>query len=152
MMLRLLGGISVTEDALPKAPYLEVDVGKNFLSTSHTIEHFATCNYQSDIPDAGAYEIWVENKAPTAEQRANQRWTEMLNGYVMPPMNPEIDAALCEFIARKKESMPVKKSQCPTPGIDSLSKLASGKAGIWLPNKFLAHIARQVTHVFRNSA
>jgi trimethylamine:corrinoid methyltransferase-like protein len=25
---------------------------------------------------------------------------------VMPPMNPEIDAALCEFIARKKESMP----------------------------------------------
>ena len=106
MMLRLLGGMSVTEDALPKAPYLEVDVGENFLSTSHTIEHFATCNYQSDIPDAGAYEIWVENKAPTAEQRANQRWKEMLNSYVMPPMNPEIDAALCVFIARKKESMP----------------------------------------------
>ena len=106
MMLRLLGGMSVTDEALPKAPYLEVDVGENFLSTGHTIEHFATCNYQPDIPDAGAYEIWVENKAPTAEQRANRRWKEMLKSYEMPPMNPEIDAALCDFIARKKESMP----------------------------------------------
>ena len=69
-------------------------------------EHFATCNYQPDIPDAGAYEIWVENKAPTAEQRANWRWKEMLKSYEMPPINPEIDAALCDFIARKKESMP----------------------------------------------
>ncbi|MDC3314225.1 trimethylamine methyltransferase family protein [Alphaproteobacteria bacterium] len=24
----------------------------------------------------------------------------------MPPLKPEIDAALCDFIARKKESMP----------------------------------------------
>jgi trimethylamine--corrinoid protein Co-methyltransferase len=30
----------------------------------------------------------------------------MLKSYEMPPMNPEIDAALCDFIARKKESMP----------------------------------------------
>jgi trimethylamine:corrinoid methyltransferase-like protein len=30
----------------------------------------------------------------------------MLASYVMPPMNSEIDAALSEFMTRRKESMP----------------------------------------------
>lgn len=49
-------------------------------------------------------------------------------------------------------SLPGKRNLCPTHGIDRLSKLASGKAGIWLASKFLAHIARQEVRVFRNLA
>lgn len=106
MMLRLLGGMAVHDEALPEAPYHEVDIGENFLSTTHTINHFATCNYQPEIAEAGANEIWLEKGMLTAEQRANQRWKDMLANYVEPAMNPDIDAALTEFIARRKDSMP----------------------------------------------
>ena len=105
MMLRFLQGMSVDDDALPKEPYSEVGPGDNFLSTSHTMRHFAQCNYQSELPEAGAFEMWSEAGALSAEQRANQRWKEMLNSYELPAMDPAIDEALCDFVARKKQAM-----------------------------------------------
>ncbi|MBT6416830.1 trimethylamine methyltransferase family protein [Candidatus Puniceispirillum sp.] len=106
MMLRLLGGVAVNDEALPQTPYHEVDVGENFLATTHTIRHFATCNFQPDIADAGAYEIWMENGAPTAEQRANQRWKEMLEAYIPPPIDPATKEALEAFVAKHKGELP----------------------------------------------
>lgn len=106
MMLRLLQGMSVNEDALPKESYHEAGPGVNFLSTSHTMQHFAHCNYQPDLPEAGAFEMWSEAGAMTADQRANRRWKDMLNNYEMPAMDQAIDESLCDFVERKKQSVP----------------------------------------------
>jgi len=37
-------------------------------------------------------------------QRAFERWRQMLAEYEAPPLDPEIDEALLEFIARRKAS------------------------------------------------
>lgn len=106
MLLRFMQGMAVDDEALPKEPYYQAGPGDNFLSTSHTIRHFANCNYQSELPEAGAFEMWVEAGGLSAEQRANLRYKEMLNSYQMPKMDKAIDEALCDFVARKKQAMP----------------------------------------------
>ncbi|MEM7257899.1 MAG: trimethylamine methyltransferase family protein, partial [Pseudomonadota bacterium] len=52
-MLRLLQGMPVTTDTLTRESYLEAGAGENFLSTSHTMAHYATANYESILPDTG---------------------------------------------------------------------------------------------------
>lgn len=106
MMLRLLKGFSVDDEALPRDSYEQAGPGQNFLSTTHTIKHFASCNYQSELPDAGGYESWMDNGALRADQRANRRWKEMLASYEMPEMDPAIDKALRNFIRHRKRRIP----------------------------------------------
>ena len=39
-------------------------------------------------------------------ERANARWKAMLAAYEAPPIDPGIDDALTDFIARRKREMP----------------------------------------------
>jgi trimethylamine--corrinoid protein Co-methyltransferase len=39
-------------------------------------------------------------------QRANTLWKKMLAEYVPPPMDPAIDEALLEYMARRKAAFP----------------------------------------------
>lgn len=105
-MLTMLQGFGVDEEALGRDAYHETGPGQNFLSTQHTLRHFATANFQPDIPEAGPFETWSENGSPTADQRAHVRWKQMLTDYNKPHMDEEILLALNEFVAGRKASMP----------------------------------------------
>jgi len=105
-MLRLFQGLCVDEEALSKPSYSEAGPGQNFLSTSHTLKHFSTANYESLLADTGPYETWVENGSRTACERANDRWKEMLAAYEQPPLDKNIDTALQDFMAVRKAAMP----------------------------------------------
>jgi trimethylamine--corrinoid protein Co-methyltransferase len=39
-------------------------------------------------------------------KRANALWKKQLSEYVLPPMDPAIDEALLEYIARRKAASP----------------------------------------------
>lgn len=105
-MLTMLQGFGVDPEAFGRDAYHETGPGQNFLSTQHTLRHFATANYQPDIPEAGPFETWRENGSPTTDQRATVRWKQMLSDYKTPPMDEGILAALSEFVAARKASMP----------------------------------------------
>ncbi len=105
MLMRMIGGIEVDEESFGRDAYLETGPGQNFLSTQHTLRHYMDANYQSIIPEAGAYETWIEQGSQTAEQRAHSIWKQMLEAYEAPSMDPGIDEALKEFVTRKKSSM-----------------------------------------------
>ena len=105
MMLRLIRGIGTDPESMGRDAYLEAGPGQNFLSTGHTLRHFATANYPSELPEAGPYETWMEDGAPTLEQRANGRWKAMLAAYEAPPINPAVAEALDDFVARRKSGM-----------------------------------------------
>ncbi|MFZ1728003.1 MAG: trimethylamine methyltransferase family protein [Albidovulum sp.] len=105
-ILRMVTGMAVSADTLTRASYHEAGPGINFLSTAHTMEHFAGANFMPDIAEAGPYETWVEQGRPTVEERANDRWKAMLAGYVPPSIEPETEAALRAFVARRKAEMP----------------------------------------------
>jgi len=105
-MMKLMQGMSVDDESLSQASYSEAGPGENFLSTSHTMRHFADANYESLIPDAGPYETWTENGAQTAEQRANAVYKVMIANYVIPPIDESVDESLKNFIEERKSSMP----------------------------------------------
>ena len=58
------------------------------------------------IADNNSFEQWQEDGSLDAAQRANAIWKRMLAEYEAPPIDPGVDEALLEFIARRKASMP----------------------------------------------
>jgi trimethylamine---corrinoid protein Co-methyltransferase len=105
-MMTLLQGFDTDEEAFGRDAYLETGPGQNFLSTAHTLRHYATANFQPAIPEGGPFETWSENGSLTSDQRATARWKQMLDDYRPPPMDEDIRAALDEFVAARKASMP----------------------------------------------
>ncbi|MGE0566292.1 MAG: trimethylamine methyltransferase family protein [Pseudolabrys sp.] len=105
-MLRLIGGFATDAEAMGRDAYHEAGPGQNFLSTSHTLRHYRSANYQPDLVEAGPYETWKEAGSPTLAQRAGRQWKTMLADYERPPMDEAIAEALADFIARRKAEMP----------------------------------------------
>jgi len=105
-MLRLFNGMDISDESLTQDSYSEAGPGDNFLSTSHTLRHYATANYESVLPDTGPYETWKDNGCSTAEQRANTVYKGMLSQYVKPEIDTATDEALRAFVAEKKSLLP----------------------------------------------
>jgi trimethylamine--corrinoid protein Co-methyltransferase len=105
-MMTMLQGFETDSEAFGRDAYHETGPGQNFLSTQHTLRHFATANYQPDIAEAGPFETWAENGSLTADQRATARWQQMLAEYKAAPMDGDTHTALTEFVAARKASMP----------------------------------------------
>ncbi len=106
MMLRMIQGLDVTDEAFARDAYREAGPGQAFFGARHTLAHFETANYVSELPDPGAYETWMENGAPDAQRRANARWKAMLDAYEPPAIDPGVDEALRDFMARRKAETP----------------------------------------------
>ena len=105
-ILKLLQGFETDEEAFGRDAYYETSPGENFLSTSHTLRHYTTANFEPQVSDAGPFETWSENGALTADQRATARWHQMLNDYQQPEMEPGIQGALEDYVAERKAQMP----------------------------------------------
>ncbi|WP_350333436.1 trimethylamine methyltransferase family protein [Coralliovum pocilloporae] len=105
MMLTMLQGLAVNDDSLARDAYREAGPGQAFLSTSHTMVHYASANYQSLLPETGPYETWSERGAPTAAERANGIWKTMLSDDQLPDIDPAVDDALKDYVARRKSEM-----------------------------------------------
>ncbi len=75
------------------------------MGTQHSAENFETANYRAELPDNNSYEQWVEDGSKDAEQRAYERWNQMLEEYEEPPLDESIDEALVDYMIKKKESM-----------------------------------------------
>ncbi|MDB4558959.1 trimethylamine methyltransferase family protein [Amylibacter sp.] len=105
-ILKMIGSAEVSEDSLSKASYAEVEPGGNFLSTDHTMANFKTANFEPSIAAAGPFEAWQEQGCQTSEQRAYDRWNEMLNEYVQPPISESLKADLATFVKERKAALP----------------------------------------------
>ncbi len=106
MMLRMLGGLTVDAEGLAAEAYREAGPGEAFLGTAHTLAHFETANYTSSLADTASYEQWAEEGRRDIEQRAQGRWQRMLADYRAPPLDPAVDEALQDFMARRKADLP----------------------------------------------
>ncbi|MDH3219617.1 MAG: trimethylamine methyltransferase family protein [Gammaproteobacteria bacterium] len=104
-LARVVQGLQIDADQLAVDAYREAGAGSSFLGVGHTLRHYRSANYRADLCDAGSFEQWSETGGKDMRQRAFERWRQMLAEYVAPPLDPEIDEALLEFIARRKASM-----------------------------------------------
>lgn len=107
MMCRMAQGLAIDDNQLARDAYGQSSPGGNFLSTPHTLKNFKTANYKSTLlSDTQSYEQWVESGSLDSAQRAIKVWKDMLRQYQSPELDPAIEEALQEYIAKKKSSMP----------------------------------------------
>jgi trimethylamine--corrinoid protein Co-methyltransferase len=106
MQQRFAAGVDLSENGQGLDGIREVGPGSHFLGCAHTQANFETAFYRSTIADNNSYEQWLAEGEKTAEQRANALWKRWLADYEAPPIDPGVDEALQDFIAKKKASMP----------------------------------------------
>lgn len=101
-----LDGVTVDDNTLALDAFAEVGPGNHFFGCTHTMANYETAFWASETADNDAFETWQERGAIDAAARANARWKSLLGDYVAPPLDCAVDAALCDFIARRKAAMP----------------------------------------------
>ena len=106
MMQVLSQGYDLSENGQAMDAIREVGPGQHFLGCAHTQANFETAFYRSTVADNNSFEQWQAEGGLDTAQRANAIWKKMLADYEAPPLDPAIDEALTEFIAKKKDSMP----------------------------------------------
>jgi trimethylamine--corrinoid protein Co-methyltransferase len=102
MLGMLLKGVDLSENGLAMDALREVGPGAHFLGATHTRANFESAFCRSIASDSNSYEQWQQEGSQDMAQRANTIWKMMLNGYEQPPLDPAIDEALLDFMARRK--------------------------------------------------
>ncbi|MGF1608215.1 MAG: trimethylamine methyltransferase family protein [Kiloniellales bacterium] len=83
----------------------EVGHGGHFFGTPHTLERYETAFYTPLVSDWDNYDNWRDRGSPTAAQRANAIWKQLLAEYQQPPIDPAVDEALKDYVARRKREI-----------------------------------------------
>ena len=106
MMHTLLEGIDLSENGQALDAIREVGPGKHFLGCAHTQANFETAFYRSPLADNNSFEQWDAEGGKDMAKRANALWKKQLAEYVEPPLDPAIDAALLDYMNRRKAAFP----------------------------------------------
>src|SRR3954470_19517410 len=106
MMSVFVDGVDMSENGQALDAIRSNTPGTHYLGSAHTLANFETAFYRSDVTDNNSFEQWQEDGSLDAAQRANRIWKKMLAEYEAPPIDPGVDEALLDFIARRKASMP----------------------------------------------
>lgn len=101
-----LDGMAVDDDSLAFEALAELGPGQHLFSTQHTLRHYETAYWDSALDDNQPWEAWDEQGGLDYAQRANARWKKLLADYQAPPLDPGIDEALRDFMARRKAAVP----------------------------------------------
>ena len=102
----LAKGFDLSDNAQGLDAFREVGPGGHFLGCAHTQANFETAFYRSQLADNNSVEQWEADGRLDMAQRANRRWKAMLAEYRQPALDPGVDEALKDFIARKKAATP----------------------------------------------
>ena len=103
---RFFEGIDLSENAQAMNAIASTGPGQHFLGSEHTHENFLGALFRSEISDNNSYEQWTAAGGKSAAQRANSLWKNRLETYEDPGLDPAIDEALQEYIAKRKSQKP----------------------------------------------
>jgi trimethylamine--corrinoid protein Co-methyltransferase len=103
---KFLKGLETSEEAFARDAYAEVKPGGHFLGAAHTMRNYQTAFYEPALSNSENVESWEDGGSLDMRQRAHKRWTHLLDQYEAPPLDPAIDEALQEFVARRKSELP----------------------------------------------
>lgn len=80
---------------------LEVPPGGHFFGSSHTMTRFETAFHAPLVSDWANWEAWREKGSRDTAERATEVWQRVLRDYVPPPLDPGVDEAMRDHIARR---------------------------------------------------
>ncbi len=101
-----LDGIRIDDEQLAVDAFAEVGPGNHFFGCSHTLRHYETAFWDSDLADTEPFEKWEAAGSTDAATRANTLWKRRLADFEAPPLDQGIRDGLTDFITKRKQSMP----------------------------------------------
>jgi trimethylamine--corrinoid protein Co-methyltransferase len=104
MFQTMLAGVDMSESGQAMDAIREVGPGKHFLGCAHTQANFESAFFPSQLADNNSFEQWDAEGRQDMAQRANTLWKKALREYEAPPIDPAVDEALLDYIARRKAS------------------------------------------------
>ncbi len=105
-MERFLDGFPVDEEALALDTIAQVGPGGSFLMADHTLAHHRQSLRLSPLLESRTFDAWQAEGAPTLSRRAGSLWTEWLNRYQEPTLDPALEEAIGEYVERRKRGEP----------------------------------------------
>jgi trimethylamine--corrinoid protein Co-methyltransferase len=102
MMAEFLHPIVVNADELALDAIAQVDPGGHHFGTAHTLARYEKAFYIPMLSSRQNFETWQESGSLDAARRANTTWKRMLTEYQRPPLDPAIEEALTDYVARRK--------------------------------------------------
>jgi trimethylamine--corrinoid protein Co-methyltransferase len=102
MVAEFLEPVVVDDDTLALDAVREVGPGKHYFGAAHTQARYRDAFYAPILSDWRNFETWEEAGSPTAIQKANRVWKEVLGAYEKPPLDPAIEEELDAFVTRRK--------------------------------------------------
>jgi trimethylamine--corrinoid protein Co-methyltransferase len=102
----LAKGVAYDDNALAMDAIREVGPGGHYLGCAHTQANFKEAFWKSEVLDYKPFETWEDEGGRDTRQLATSRVEHLLANYQQPQLDPEINAALNEYVAEKKASMP----------------------------------------------
>ena len=103
---RLAEGVTVDENAQAMDALREVGPGGHFLGCAHTQANFKEAFWRSELLDYKPYETWEEEGARDTQTLAAERVRKLLGDYQKPSIDPGVEAALNEYVAKRKADEP----------------------------------------------
>lgn len=98
-------GLDLSAESFAFDALEEVPPGGHFLGTQHTMRHFRSAFYRSEIFDYNSAEQWQLNGGLDTMQRANARWKQLLQTYEAPPLDEGLERELLDFITLRKKAL-----------------------------------------------
>jgi trimethylamine--corrinoid protein Co-methyltransferase len=94
MTKRFLQGIEVTPDTLARHIIEAVGPGGHFLQQRHTLDHFRSELWRSDLLTRQPYEIWEKAGSRDMAQRIQDKLIDILDSHAIPALPDKVRAAV----------------------------------------------------------
>ena len=99
-------GVQIDENAQAMGAIREVGPGGHYLGCDHTQTNFKSAFWRTEILDYKPFETWQDEGARDTVTLAAERVEKMINTYQNPVIDPAVEEALTDYVARKKASVP----------------------------------------------
>ena len=100
-----LDGVVINDDTLAVEAFAEVGPGNHFFGCAHTMAHYETAFWDSDLSDNEPFEKWQAAGSTDAATRANALWKKRLAEFEAPALDDGLAQGLREFVEAKKSAM-----------------------------------------------
>lgn len=102
MVAEFLIPLTINDDTLALDAVREVGPGGHYFGAAHTRARYRDAFYAPIISDWRNFESWQEAGSPTAMDKANRLWKEVLAAYTAPALDPAISEELTSFVERRR--------------------------------------------------
>jgi trimethylamine--corrinoid protein Co-methyltransferase len=89
-------------DDLAEAAIAEVGPGGHFFGSPHTMQRYEQAFWRPMLSNWENHPTWLEHGAIDARSRANTIWKGLLAAYEQPALDPAVNEALTDYVARRK--------------------------------------------------